>query len=69
MASELFFGFLSKEINLSSVSEAQQRRGAAVLPPQTQASWNGSNTFRSCDTLLCSLAIFQPKQDANEISP
>lgn len=63
-----FFVFISKEINFSSVGMAQ-RCGAAALPPQTQASWNGSNRFRSCDVLLCSPAIFQPKQDAKEISP
>lgn len=73
MASEFCMGFflflfLKKSILVLS-RVTQQRSGAAVLPPQAQASWNGSNRFRSCDVLLCSTAIFQPKQDASEISP
>ena len=64
-----FFGFFSKESNFISVRVSQQRSGAVVLASQTQASWNRSNRFRSCDVLLCSPAIFQPKQDATEIFP
>lgn len=64
-----FFVFVSKEISFSSVRVTQQSSGAAVLLPQAQASRNGSNRFGSCDVLLCSPAIFQPKQDGNEISP